>query len=906
MTFQAGTRIGAYEILGPLGAGGMGEVWHARDTRLSRDVALKMLPDSFSDDAARLARFRREAQLLASLNHPNIAAIHGLEETDGKPFLALELVPGEDLAARLQRGPVPLPEAMEIARQIVEALEEAHAKGIVHRDLKPGNIKLTPDGKVKVLDFGLAKAYAGDRTDGTAPVDVSGSTALARSETMEGVILGTAAYVSPEQASGKALDRRTDIWSFGVVLFEMLTGRRLFRGDTTSEVLASVIKDEPPWDRLPEECPPAILRLLRRCLRKAPRERLQDIGDARIELEAASEEQASGAAGSGGGRGRTAWREKWAWAIAVAAMALAAFFAMKAIRKKPDTPTPLRFALDMPEGIALDPNAVNHPAVSPDGLAIAFGRPSLAGASHPLCVRSLVTGETRALEGTDGAYNPFWSPDGGSVVYFDRGRAALYRVDLNGGPPRRLGALPGTPGTGSWSSGGTIVFNAGGFVGRTFTARIYTVSASGGEPVPLTAHDAKRGEDAHFWPHFLPDGQRFLFSVRSDRPETTGVFVASLKAPDERRRLLPEPSKAVPTADRLLFTRERTLLGQVFDPSRLSLNGDAVPIAQNVGVASFNTDWGMFGASGGTLVYVGAPARAGMQLAWVDRRGTKIEEVGRPALYGQLVLAADGKQAAVEIASGTSQDLWVLDMARGVGRRVTTDPIPESDPLLAPDGKSLVFGVRRDGGGGKLLRLSLEGVGEQSLLLESAQEVYPESWSPDGKTLLYMTEDQRRPRSLGSVWALGTGPQAKPELVFKNGFGVDEPQVSPDGRWLAYISDESDQWEVYVRPFGRPGEPVRVSVNGGGQPKWRRDGKELFYLAADGRLMSVRVTGTGAAFDVGLPAALFDTGGYQPELDDYAPSADGQRFLVKVAPEGRSAEMNVVFNWPSLITSSAR
>ncbi|HEY6552496.1 MAG TPA: protein kinase, partial [Vicinamibacteria bacterium] len=640
MGFSAGARLGAYEILAPLGAGGMGEVWQAHDTRLGRDVALKVLPEVFAEDPERMARFRREAHLLASLNHPSIAAIYGLEEADGKTFLALELVRGEDLTAPLSRGPIPVAEAIGIARQIVDALEEAHAKGIVHRDLKPGNVKLTPEGKAKVLDFGLAKAYADDRIASTSATDVSRSPTLARSGTLAGAILGTAPYMSPEQASGKPLDRRTDIWSFGVVLFEMLTGRPLFTGDTTSEVLASVIKDEPLWARLPADCPVAIVRLLRRCLRKHPRERLQDIGDARLELEAVREEDDSAAAGGTVRPDLAASRrrERWAWACAFGAVAIAAVVGARHLTQAREAGMPVRFVLDMPEGITLDPTAANLPAVSPDGRSIAFGHPSSSLARSPLFVRSLVSGETQALPGTEGGSLPFWSPDGASVAFFARGSIA--RVDVKGGPPRRVCPVSGLMSGGTWNRQGTILFSAG------IPGTIYSVPGTGGEAVPLLPPDVKRGETGHRWPQFLPDGEQFLFSVRSSQPEHSGLFVASLAATDERRRLVADWSRGAATGEELLFSRGRTLFGQTFDAARSSLRGEATPIARDLAVpaSTFYAGWAWFATSpNGTLVYVTAGGSDTVQLAWVDRHGSRLHDVGRPAAYGQVALAPDEK-----------------------------------------------------------------------------------------------------------------------------------------------------------------------------------------------------------------------------------------------------------------------
>jgi serine/threonine protein kinase/Tol biopolymer transport system component len=905
MAFSAGARLGAYEILGPLGAGGMGEVWQARDTRLGRDVALKVLPDGLAQNADRLARFRREAHLLASLNHPNIAAIHGLEEAEGKPFLALELVRGEDLLVRLSRGAIPVAEALEIARQIVGALEEAHAKGIVHRDLKPGNIKLTPEGKVKVLDFGLAKAYGDERTAGSSGADVSHSPTLALSGTLAGAILGTAPYMSPEQASGKALDRRTDIWSFGVVLFEMLTGQRLFTGETASEVLASVIKEEPRWEWLPAGCPPAVIRLLRRCLRKRPAERLQDIGDARLELDDAlqgvSEGSESTSAVASRALRQSSRRERWAWACALLAATIAAVASYRHRTETRQDSVPARFGIDLPAAFLLDPLGPNLPAVSPDGRNIAFGLQSSTGAvrTRLLFVHSLVSGETRSLAGSENGRYPFWSPDGGSLAFFAGDQ--LSRMELATGTMRPIAAVPSRTGGGTWNRSGTILFHVGGP-----SAQIYSVRADGGEAAALMPLDEKRGEVGHFWPQFLPDGRHFLFTVQGSKPENTGVFVAAVDSPNERRRIVPGATRAVATNGHLLFSRDGALLAQPFDPERALIGHEATALAQSLAFGQISRFWTWFSSSpAGTVAYVTVSGSDESQLTWIDRRGARVGAVGRPGRYGQLALSPDEREVAVEIADDKGQnDLWILDVALGKPTRVTTDPAGEFDPVWLPDGRSLVFGSDR-GGDKNLFLKNLQGNEPEALFLESVKEVYPESWSPDGKTLLYLVEDQRTPRFKKSAWSLSSKPGAKPELLLRNGFDVDEPQVSPDGRWLAYESDDSGQWEVYIQPFRRPGARVPVSVDGGGQPKWRRDGRELFYLSADSRVMSVAIKQDALKLDVGVPVALFETGSFRPGYDDYAPSGDGQRFLVKVPKERRTLQMRVLLDLPAIVPSTS-
>jgi Tol biopolymer transport system component len=874
----------------------MGEVWRATDTKLGRDVAIKVLPAEVGRDPERLSRFRREAHLLAALNHPNVAAIHGLEE-GAQPFLVLELVEGEDLAARLKRGAIPSDEALEIARQIAEALEEAHAKGIVHRDLKPANVKLTPDGRVKVLDFGLAKAFAGDDPT-TSSADVSQSPTLARSGTLAGVILGTAAYMPPEQASGKAVDRRADIWAFGVVLFEMLTGRPLFTGETASEILASVIKEEPSWEQLPQGCPPAIVKLLRRCLRKRPRERLQDIGDARVELTDAiagvSEGPQTGTADPTAAQAmdrRRRMRERGAWAAAALASAgLVSLLALPHIGKAPAGAQAAHFVLEMPEGAFL--TGFNPVAVSPDGRSLAFVAMPPGGTQSVLYVRPLDSLESRLLAGTEGAESPFWSSDSGSIAFF--AGLEVKRISLSGGGAQRVCAVSAvnTEG-GTWSATGTIVF-ASGFP----NPRLFAVPANGGEARPLTTLDESRGETSHTWPRFLPDG-RLLFAIGSRRPESSGWHVAFLDRPGGRRRISDQwgrPEYAPP--GRLLFVRDHTLLAQPFDAKGLKVTGEAAPVAQSVDSFEYVREWGWISSStSGVLAYVSQGDNS-RQLVWLDRKGGRLGAVGKPALYGNIAMAPDEKSVAVEVADAKGlYDVWVIELARGIASRVTFDPANERDPVWSPDGHELVFSLDH-GNARNLFRKSQLGNEPASLLMESKVLVFPKSWSPDGKYLVYVAEDAGKQ----AAWVRPMKGDGKPEALLDTGFLIDGTKVSPDGRWLAYISQESGRWEVYVQPFRRPGERVRVSPEGGGQPTWRGDGKELFYLSLDGRMMVAELRATEGRVEVGLPKALFEVGRFEPDFSDYGVTADGQRFLVKALPEkDATRRIHVIVNWPSLL-----
>jgi Tol biopolymer transport system component len=710
-----------------------------------------VLPPEVAQDEERLARFRREAHLLASLNHPNIAAIYGLEEANGKPFLALELVEGEDLKQRLARGAIPVDEALEIAEQIALGLEEAHAKGIVHRDLKPANVKLAPDGKVKVLDFGLAKAWAGDAAEGgSSSSALSQSPTLAHTGTAAGLILGTAAYMSPEQARGKPVDKRADVWAFGVLLWEMLTGRALFAGDTVTDVIAAVVTREPDLDALPAATPPAVRRLITRCLWKDPRRRLPDIGAARLELQTV----------------------------------------------------------------------------------------------------------------------------------------------------QRICAIPSTGNAGAdWSKQGTILFSAGGLSGR-----IYSVAATGGEARPLTALDASRGENHHHVPQFLPDGRRFLFLIGATQEENSGLYLASLEAPAERRQVARGWRRYAYADGHLPVARGGTLFAQPFDAKRAKLSGEPVAIASSVASWIENAAIGWFGVSpGGTLASLSGQRMTGMeQLAWLDRKGGQIRTVGAPGKYAQFTVSPDERNVALEIGDAAGEiDLWVMDLARGVASRVTTTPGYEGNPVWSPDGRSLAFNATRDKGV-ELHRKGLRASDPETVLTDSPDEDYPEDWSRDGRTLLFK---RRSAENAESLWALPLTGGGDAVPVVNTGFPVDEPQLSPDGAWLAYISRESGRDEVYVEPFRRDGERVRVSTNGGGQPKWRGDGKELFYTTPDSRLVVVAVRTVGDRLGVDLPTDLFVIPGIRGTIyDDYAVSADGQRFLVKLpVEENRKPQLHIVTNWTSLL-----
>ncbi|RPI22023.1 MAG: serine/threonine-protein kinase, partial [Acidobacteria bacterium] len=810
-----GKSISHYSITAKLGQGGMGEVYRAADTRLNRQVALKVLPQVFAKDEQRMARFEREARVLASLNHPNIASIYGLEESNGTRVLVMELVEGEDLSRRIARGPIPQEEALEIALQVAEALENAHEKGIVHRDLKPANVKVTAEGVVKVLDFGLAKAMAPAEMSSVNPSasDLADSPTMAPEGTVPGLILGTAAYMSPEQARGKPADKRADIWSFGVLLWEMLTGQSLFSGETITDVLAAIMTKEVSLEALPPSTSPSVRGLLMRCLRKDRRRRLPDIGSARLELQEVLAGASPGgeapsmkveeAVQAGGRRHR---RERRAWVSAVLVLTgLCAFLVVRRLTEAPELRPAVHFVLDTPADLAFDDFSPS--AVSPDGRSIAFvGAPP--GGTAQLWIRRLEAPEIRALPGTEGAEAPFWSPDSESIAFI--AERELRKLVLASGTIQRICSLPQADfNGGTWNGEGTIVFSAGGE-----TSSLYSVSAGGGEAKPLMSHDKSRGETAHFDPEFLPDGQHIMFVVWSPKAENAGLHVASLQAPGERRRILPGRARSLyATSGHLLFVREGILLAQPFDPNRLMTTGEAVPIASAVGAWINDPNEGSFSVSKTGLVSWMSHVAANVRLDWVNREGKRIGTLGEPGRYGQIALSPDNRRVAAEVADADGRyDLWVIDAARGVASRLTTDPANERDRVWSPDSREILF--------------SSDASGDQNLLLKGLQASEPaaprpdgigqtpgqrdiaEGWAHEGNTLLYMTFG---PQERG-LWALSLDGGGPPQALMKNRFGLDEPQVSPDGRWLAYMSTESGRYEVYVGPFRRRGESVRVST----------------------------------------------------------------------------------------------
>jgi Tol biopolymer transport system component len=893
-----GTKLSSYEILSQIGAGGMGEVYRAHDPKLGRDVAIKVLPEAFARDAERMARFQREAKVLASLDHPNIASIYGLEDSGGTRALVMQLVEGPTLADRIKAGPIPVDESVRIAKQIADALEYAHERGIVHRDLKPANVKVTNDDAVKVLDFGLAKALEGDPSS----IDISTSPTISRMATMQGVLLGTAAYMSPEQAKAKSVDRRADIWAFGCVLYEMLTGKQAFTGETVTDTLASIIKEEPDWKLLPAAVPMRVRVLLQRCLQKDPKQRLRDVGDARISLDEILSGAPESAPALGVAAAPSVWHRALPWVLlGVTGIALAAVSWVH-FRERPPVPVePVRLEIALPEKAALAPPF----ALSPDGRKLAFLMAGTDGVLR-LWVRALDSPEARPLQGseTPGGSPFFWSPDS-RYIAFDAG-GKLKKIDISGGPAETLCDVSGSVVGGSWNRDGVIIFGS-------LSGVIMRVSAGSGTASAVTNLDSSRSELMHVLPSFLPDGRHFIYLRDSSKPENRGIYIGSLDAmPEEQdsKLLLPSAYGPVyvqssdPGLGRLLFVRDGRLMTQEFDVRHLQLVGEPVTVAENVG--SY-VHFGFFSASNnGNLVYRAGSGGRLSQLAWFDRQGKILGAVGEQGLYFAPALSPDGRRAVVgQIDPQTGRrSLWMVDFSRGTTTRFTFGNSDSRYAIWSSDGSSIIFNAN-PGGTYDLYQKPANGSEDEKLLLKSNENKIPDNVSRDGHFLLYSSID---PKGRSQPWVLPLTGDQKPFLFHQTEFRERAGQFSPDGHWITYSSDESGRFEIYVRKFSPDLAPAasntsakwQVSYGGGVEPRWGTDGKELYYVTLDWKVMVVDVS-TNPVFQAGTPKLLFQAAPQPSSIDsDY--TVDGKRFLFSSPTEQTTqAPFMVVLNWPSLL-----
>jgi eukaryotic-like serine/threonine-protein kinase len=917
MLISPGARLGPYEILAPLGAGGMGEVYRARDTRLKRDVAIKVLPDAFARDPERLARFEREAEVLATLNHPNIAAIYGFEESPAANGIVLELVDGPTLADRVARGPIPVADVLPIARQIADALEAAHERGIVHRDLKPANIKLTAEGQVKVLDFGLAKMLESDpvaSAGARAPEFTASPTIMSPAVTGLGSVLGTAAYMSPEQAAAKAADKRADIWSFGVILWEMLTGRRLFDAESVSHTLADVLRAPIDLARLPAATPPSIRELVSRCLERDVKSRLRDIGEARVAIDRSLSGDRSGVPQplrSGSLPGLLV-----ASVVAALALSAAGGLAFVHFREQPAIAQPMRFQI-LPPAQTTFPMGVH---ISPDGRQIAFMAPGADG-RQMLWIRPTDSLTARALSGTENvAAKPFWSPDSRFVGFgVDGFPGSLKRVDAASGVIQTLCTYNGPFRGGSWSAGGVIVFGAG-------TNGIVRVSAVGGPTTQLTQLDASRQEQQHAGPAFLPDGLRFFYTRVSRVPDNGGVYSGSIDLTPGQQSLTrvvasdTEPVWVPSLIGRggwLLLLRQSTLLAQPLDVSG-ALAGDAVPLAEDIaGIGSYA--W-ISASDTGTLTYRTGRAESEVtELRWVDRQGHPLGQLGARADYlgSGVQLSRDGRHVVVTKTDNASTSrgmfnfqasrVWTADVDRGIFSRLNPGDGTESSPVISPDGR-IFFSTTVNGAVGDLYAMPASGIGQpQPLVVKSATIKHPNDVSPDGRFLIF---DDHSLQQRQDLWILpvdaSAGAAAKPIPFLVTSADETFGQFSPDGKWIAYSSDESGRREVYVQGFAPDRVPAaavgkwQISTAGGDKPRWRPDGKELYYIAPGGKMMAVPVK-TSQSFEPGVAMPLFDTKatGFFP----YDVSPDG-RFLIDTAIDNQmttASPITVVVNWQAAL-----
>jgi Tol biopolymer transport system component/predicted Ser/Thr protein kinase len=879
MPLSAGTKLGPYEILSAIGAGGMGEVYKARDTRLDRIVAIKVLPTHLADRAELRERFDREARTIASLNHPHICVLHDIGHQNGIDFLVMEYLEGETLAQRLVKGPLPMQQVLQYAIEISDALDKAHRKGITHRDLKPGNVMLTKSG-TKLLDFGLAKL----KQDAAPAIPDSQLPTMKSAITGQGMILGTLQYMAPEQVEGKTdqIDARTDIFAFGAVVYEMATGKKAFEGQSQASLIAKILEtDPPPISSLQPLTPPALDRVVKTCLAKDPDDRWQTARDLSRELKWASESgDYRGGAAAAAPAGGSKTRPELPWLILCAFIVIVALGAAWWRTSRPSEPTmyfrgPTSFsARDM--------------AVAPNGHTIAATGYKESARKSVIWIYELGSQDARPLADTEGASFPFWSADGKSLGFFADGK--LRKLDLEGGSVQTLCDAPSGRG-GTWNQGGIILFTPSGQLGTG----LYRIAASGGTPTPVSSPDASRGETSQRWPMFLPDGRHFLYmsfdvAIQGD---SNAIFVGSLDSKEKRFVTKATANAAYAAPGYLLYYRDKTLFAQHFDPRKFELKGEPAPILTEVQYQARVGRVGFSATDSGLLVAQNSDAVSFSQLIWLDRKGNQVGVVGKPDLYANVSLAPDGKSVAVDKTDSGNQntDVWIYELQHNGAKRMTFDPAIDAMPVWSPDASRLAFSSSRQNVFNLYLKAA-DGAQEEKLIQHVDADEYPNDWSRDGRFILYT----RGP----DLWFL-TLPEMKSAPFLKTPSTLKNGHYSPDGKWVAYASNESGKWEVYVTSFPAAQGKWQVSSGGGEQPRWRGDGKELFYLSSDGKVMAAPVT-EGANFDVGAPVPLFQANPRETsatsELQFYDVSRDGQRFLINT--EVREAEvkpMTVVLNW---------
>jgi len=874
MLLAPGTKLGPYEIGIPLGAGGMGEVYRAKDTRLDRAVAIKILPAEFASDPVRKQRFEREAKTISNLNHPHICVLYDVGHQDGTDYLVMECVEGETLAKRLEKGPLPLEQVLKYGAQIADALDKAHRSGVVHRDLKPGNIMLTPTG-TKLLDFGLAKPAAPILTGATL------TAATPRSPmTEEGMVVGTFQYMSPEQVEDKELDGRSDIFSLGAVLYEMVTGRRAFEGKSQLSVASAILEKEPePITAMKPMTPLVLDHAIRKCLAKLPDDRWQSVSDLASELKWITESGGHAAVGAALPRITTQFKGRLGWFVACASTLALLAFAIWSRTSKPSEQT-----MYFPAPMTVPARDI---AVSPNGHTVAVVAYLESARNNVIWIYDVGSPAARNLADTTGATFPFWSPDGRTVAFFADGK--LKKLDLSGGPVQTICDAPSGRG-GTWNKDGIIVFTPDARLG----GGLYRVPASAGTPVLISSPDRTRAEDSHRYPMFLPDGKHFLYMTPSfsGQKGVDAIFVGSLDS-NEKHFVVEADANAAYAAGYLLFYRDKTLLAQPFDLKRFSVSGAPTTILtdiQNI----LPVKWVVFGVSdSGVLAAQTGSAVNLSQPLWFDRKGRELGAAGQPAVYGNVSLAPNGREVAANKSDSLSlnTDIWIYDLPRETAKRLTFNTAFLAAPIWSPDASRLVYFSNQTHGNDLYLKES-DGAHEEKLILHTDFDQFANDWSRDAKCILYTRSSE--------LWVL-TYPELKSSLFLKSPFIVAGGQFSPNGKWVAYASNETGRWEIYVTSFPEARGKWQVSSGGGEQARWRADGKELFFLSADNTMTAAPVT-TETKFDSGTPIALFRAAPRLPTSSRdqfvYDVSKDGQRFLILTqVKQAGTPPMTVVLNW---------
>ena len=889
MTLASGTKLGRYEIRSKLGAGGMGEVYQARDTQLGRDVAVKVLPTTVSIDPDRLRRFEQEACAASALNHPNILIVHDIGAHDSTTYVVSELLEGETLRKRIGGTPLGQRRAIDYALQIANGLAAAHEKGIIHRDLKPDNIFITNDGRVKILDFGLAKLTQVDGNQSQTDVPTR------RVDTDPGVVMGTVGYMSPEQLKGRPVDQRSDIFSFGAILYEILSGRRAFHGESTAETMSAILKEDPPeLSDTNKSVSPALERLVNHCLEKNPEARFHSARDVAFALEAVfgSAAVATETTTAQPSVPTTSRVRQWLpWAVAAVGLLVGGITLAWTYFRRQQTDArsveSMRFIVPTPEKASIP----GLPAVSPDGRYLVI-RLNTDDGKELLWLRPLGSFHARPLVGTDSAAQPFWSPDSRSVGFFANGK--LKRIDISGGVPQIICDAPSSP-SGAWNHDGTIIFSRG--VG----SGLYRVPADGGTPIQLTAVDASRNEIEHIWPYFLPDGRHFLFLARNAQPDNSAIYVGNLDSKETTRLLQAHSSMAYASPGYVLFVRESTLMAQGFDPDTLQLKGDAFPVAEET-VRNPTQGRAMFSVSETGVLVFRSGAINSNQLIWFDRSGKQLSVLTSPGFYNAPSLSPDETKVAVsrlDRQTGTPSDIWLIDLERGTQMRLTTDPAGDSFPAWSPRGDRVAFVSTRNGAT-SIYQKPSNGISTEEPLVSSAQLKFNPHWSSNGQSIIY---SQLNPKTNVDLSLLSLAGEKNPTSFVQTDFIEAQARFSPNGRWIAYISNETGKFEVYVESFPATGTKVAISIGGGSQPQWRADGRELYYYTPARKLMAVEVNADGPTFKVGEARPLFEIRVIAVEQSFpgngyYTVTHDGKRFLVtSLAEATERQQINVIVNW---------